>query len=192
MNLILIAITAYLIGSIPFGVIITKLLGLGDVREIGSGNIGATNVLRTGNKGAALATLLLDGFKGFAAVWLARDLAPQFIGVAFLAVLLGHCFPIWLKFNGGKGVATYIGALFGLNWVMGIIAICFWVIIAITRKISSLAALTMVVMMVFFGLFFASSYVIWLGLAAALIIYQHRANIARLRQGTEPKIGQKN
>ncbi len=191
MTIVLIAILSYFIGSIPFGLLISKMLGLGDVRNIGSGNIGATNVLRTGNKAAAATTLILDGLKGFIALTICNYTVPAWSGLALLMVIIGHCFPIWLGFKGGKGVATYIGAMFGLYWVMGIIAICIWLITAITRRISSLAALVMVIMMVVMGLIFTPHYVLWLGAAAILIIYQHRENIARLRAGTEPKIGEK-
>ncbi len=191
MTIILIALCAYLIGSIPFGLIITRAMGMGDVRQIGSGNIGATNVLRTGNKGAAIATLLLDMSKGLIAVVLCNHYDPQYSGIALIFVILGHCFSFWLKFKGGKGVATYIGAIFGLYWVLGVIAICIWLGVAISKRISSLAALVMVIMMILMGFIFTPFYILPIAISAVIVIYQHRANIARLRAGTEPKIGKK-
>lgn len=191
MTMVLIALLSYLLGSVPFGLLIARLFGFGDIRKVGSGNIGATNVLRTGNKWAAILTLLLDGGKGFLAVFLCNLYAPQFSGMAMFFVILGHCFSLWLRFKGGKGVATYIGAVFGIYWPMGLIAIAYWLITAFARKISSLAALSMVLMMILMAFIITPHYWIWFAVSAALIIYQHRENIKRLRAGTEPKIGKK-
>jgi glycerol-3-phosphate acyltransferase PlsY len=192
------AIVGYLLGSIPFGLLITQAAGLGDVRKIGSGNIGATNVLRTGRRELAALTLILDAAKGFAAVMIARYFWPgDAIYVAAIAVFLGHCFPVWLGFKGGKGVATFIGVLLGLAWPVGVIFCVVWLIIAAARRISSLAALTAAVTSPIFayvsflmgfgpeGIKFAAT----VALIAALVIYNHRSNIGRLINGTEPKIG---
>ena len=142
MTLILWAVLGYLLGSIPFGIVITRALGLGDLRQIGSGNIGATNVLRTGNKPAALATLLLDSGKGAIAVLLARWLAgPDAALVAGAAAFLGHLFPVWLGFKGGKGVATFLGTVLALDWRLGLIACGLWLLTAAAGRISSLSAL---------------------------------------------------
>ena len=195
-------IGGYLLGSIPFGLLLTRAAGLGDIRSIGSGNIGATNVLRTGNRGLAAATLLLDAAKGAAAVLLARFvLLPQLgaptnlpaeyvVYAAGLAAFIGHVFPVWLGFKGGKGVATNIGVLLGFNWIIGLIFLATWIIIAYARKFSSLAALTAAATAPIFAFGLDS-----LDLAAAIsvmtiIIYlKHWPNIRRLWTGTEPKIG---
>ncbi|WP_449041348.1 glycerol-3-phosphate 1-O-acyltransferase PlsY [Paracoccus sp. (in: a-proteobacteria)] len=181
----------YLLGSVPFGVLLTRALGLGDLRSIGSGNIGATNVLRTGNKGAALATLLLDGGKGAAAVLLARWLGGESAAlVAGGAAFLGHLYPVWLGFRGGKGVATFLGTVIALAWPLGLGLCAIWLLTATLSRISSLSALVAA----------ASAPVLALatgqpGLAAvtlfmaALIFLRHHENIARLRAGTEPRIG---
>jgi glycerol-3-phosphate acyltransferase PlsY len=224
--LISVALTAYLIGSIPFGLLLTKAAGLGDIRQIGSGNIGATNVLRTGRKGLALLTLLLDGLKGFLAIWLAYEGArllisylfklnnPQcFSGTAhgveciqsgiptepFLSMLLaavfvviGHIFPIWLKFKGGKGVATALGACIGLNPFVGVATCLAWLFTAILFRWSSLASLVAMISMPGFAWYLGNNHlVIPLILIALLVIFRHRENIIRLKNGTEPKIGQK-
>lgn len=185
------ALVAYLIGSIPSGVLIARAMGLGNLREIGSGNIGATNVLRTGSKKAAAATLALDAGKGFAAVWLALNLVgPDVAQLAGFAVLVGHCFPVWLKFRGGKGVATFFGVLFGLAWPFGIVAAIAWLGTAAVFRMSSLAALVASLsapVAAYFGgvpsLFFL------MVCLCALIFLRHRANIQRLVAGTESKIG---
>jgi len=193
------AVMSYLLGSIPFGLLLTRAAGLGDVRKIGSGNIGATNVLRTGRRGLAAATLVLDTLKGVVAVTIAKYLWPgDTVFIAAVAVFLGHCFPIWLGFKGGKGVATFIGILLGIAWPVGVIFCAVWLFIAVTQKMSSLSALTSAVTAPIFA------YVVWLmgwapdadgtkfaataALLAAILIYNHRANIGRLIQGTEPKI----
>lgn len=193
MNLILWAILGYLLGSIPFGIVITRALGLGDLRKIGSGNIGATNVLRTGNKGAALATLLLDAGKGAIAVLIARAVAGPDAGlVAGAAAFLGHLFPVWLGFKGGKGVATFLGTLLALDWRVCLIACGLWLVTAAITRISSLSALVAALLSPFVAYWYDG----WpLALTTAfmtvLIFIRHRANIARIMAGTEPKIGKK-
>lgn len=182
----------YLLGSIPFGVIFTRMAGLGDIRNVGSGNIGATNVLRTGRKGLAAATLLGDALKGTAAVLIAAQWGPQFATIAALGAFLGHLFPVWLKFKGGKGVATFIGVLIGLNWVAALIFGVVWLGVAFASRYSSLSALVASA---------ATPVALWLlgepGMAAATIIlvallwWKHSPNISRLLDGTEGKIGQK-
>jgi len=188
----------YLLGAIPFGLILTRLAGLGDIRAIGSGNIGATNVLRTGNKGLAALTLLLDGLKGTAAVLLARymipawgDLSAQIAVLGGLAAFLGHIFPVWLGFKGGKGVATYIGVLLGVYWPAGLLFIAFWLITAYLTRFSSLSALLASVLAPVAMLVTNVPGAIILLLMSALLIFKHSANIERLMAGTEPKIGQK-
>ncbi len=194
-------LTGYLLGSIPFGLVITKLAGLGDIRAIGSGNIGATNVLRTGRKDLALATFVLDSGKaGIAAVaffFIAKAFAPETNPpIALLAgamALVGHCFPVWLKFNGGKGIATYAGLLFASVWFLGIIAAISWLAIAFIFRRSSLAALVTAILMpiIAWGLNYHPSEVIILALLTLLVLWRHKTNISRLLDGTEPKIGQK-
>ena len=190
-TVILAALGGYLLGSVPFGLVITRALGLGDLRQIGSGNIGATNVLRTGNKGAALATLLLDSGKGAIAVLLARWLGGESAAlVAGAAAFLGHLFPVWLGFRGGKGVATFIGTALALFWPVGLIACGLWLASAALTRISSLSALVAAtgapVMALVFGL---RGLALALGFMAVLIYVRHRANIQRLLAGTEPRIG---
>lgn len=191
MTLILAAIGGYLIGSIPFGVLIAQVMGLGDLRRIGSGNIGATNVLRTGNKGAAAATLLLDGGKGAVAVLLARALGGETAAmVAGLAAFLGHLFPVWLGFRGGKGVATYLGVALALAWPAGIAACLTWLATAFAFRVSSLAALVAAATGPLWLAIWGPPGAVWLGLAlAALVFVRHKANITRLLAGTEPRIG---
>jgi glycerol-3-phosphate acyltransferase PlsY len=191
--LTLIFLAAYLLGAVPFGIVITRLLGLGDLRQIGSGNIGATNVLRTGHKGAALATLLLDSGKGAIAVLLARalfdDTAAQ---VAGLGAFIGHLYPIYLRFKGGKGVATFLGTLIALSPLAGLAACATWLLAALAFRISSLAALIAAAMapawLYAFGLYNMTGLTLFF---AALIFWRHRSNIARLLSGTEPKITRK-
>jgi len=187
------AALGYLLGSIPFGLVLTRLIGLGNLREIGSGNIGATNVLRTGNKAAAALTLLLDGGKGAAAVLVARSLAGEDAAqLAGLAAFAGHCYPVWLRFQGGKGVATFLGLLLALAWPVGIAACLTWLATALMLRISSLAALVAAVLApVWAGLLGSGDAVGLCVCLAALILWRHRGNIARLRAGTEPRIGQK-
>jgi glycerol-3-phosphate acyltransferase PlsY len=193
MTLTLTFLLAYLLGSIPFGLIIARALGLGDLRAIGSGNIGATNVLRTGNKAAAAATLLLDAAKGAAAVLVARDLAGEGAAlVAALGAFLGHLFPVWLRFRGGKGVATFLGVVLALAWPVGLIACATWLAVAFASRYSSLAALVAAATVPLWLALLGPSRAIWLALAlAALVVVRHHANIRRLLAGTEPRIGAK-
>ncbi|WP_420568374.1 glycerol-3-phosphate 1-O-acyltransferase PlsY [Thalassovita sp.] len=191
--LLLWAVIGYGLGSIPFGMVLAKVMGLGNLRSIGSGNIGATNVLRTGNKLAAFLTLLLDGGKGAAAVLLARafaaeDAAQLAGGMAFL----GHCFPVWLKFKGGKGVATFLGLLLGLAWPVGLAACATWLLTAAVVRISSFSALMAAAMSSVWMVLLGYGHMVALGAVLTLLIFwTHRANIARIRKGTEPKIGKK-
>jgi glycerol-3-phosphate acyltransferase PlsY len=193
MTAALAVLLGYLLGSIPFGLLLTKAAGAPDVRTIGSGNIGATNVLRTGRKGLAALTLLLDALKGTAAVLLAAYVAGEDASLAAgLAAFLGHIFPVWLKFKGGKGVATYIGVLLGVYWPAMLICVAVWLGVAFATRYSSLAALVASAVtplaLYLLGqpapalLFFALTVLLWL---------THRANIARLMSGSEGKIGQR-
>jgi acyl phosphate:glycerol-3-phosphate acyltransferase len=189
----LIAVFAYLLGSIPFGLLITRMAGLGDIRAIGSGNIGATNVLRTGRKGLAAATLLLDGGKGYlAVVWIA---AYHHGGVALaaLCVVLGHLFPLWLGFKGGKGVATGLGVFFGLAWPIGAISCAAWLVTALLLRFSSLAALVAYASAPITAWFVLHNWktVLLAAVISALVYWKHGANISRLLAGTEPRIGKK-
>jgi glycerol-3-phosphate acyltransferase PlsY len=185
----------YALGSIPFGLILTKAAGLGDVRAIGSGNIGATNVLRTGRKGLAAATLLLDAAKGAAAVliaaWLWPD-QPQFPGIAAIGAFLGHLYPVWLKFRGGKGVATLIGIVAALHWPCGVVVAGVWLATFAVTRYSSVSGMALGIAApasaAAMGRFELS--VLFLGFAL-LILWKHRANIARLASGTEPRVGAK-
>lgn len=225
MEYIIAIVGGYLLGSIPFGLILTRLGGYGDIRDIGSGNIGATNVLRTGNKGLALATLILDAGKGALTVGLcylflgnpyflehcpvgiAQDLGtgdltsvscvsntmdPVFLVAAFFAII-GHLFPVWLKFKGGKGVATTFGTLIALQPIVGIAACGVWLLTALVSRYSSLSALLAVASTPFFAhfLFADPNFTGMCGILASLIWFKHRANVQRLVKGEEPKIGQK-
>jgi len=187
------AVIGYLLGSIPFGMILARIMGLGNLRQIGSGNIGATNVLRTGNKKAAVLTLLLDGGKGAVAVLLARAFAGEDAAqIAALTSFLGHCYPIWIGFKGGKGVATFLGILLALAWPVGIAACATWLATAAIWRISSLAALWAGGLSTIWMVVLGHGQAMLLGVALTLlIIYRHKENIARLRAGNEPKIGQK-
>ncbi len=191
--LILWAVIGYGIGSVAFGLILTKMMGLGNLREIGSGNIGATNVLRTGNKKAAALTLLLDGGKGAVAVLLARYFAGEDAAqVAALAAMIGHCYPVWLKFRGGKGVATFLGILLALAWPVGVGCCLAWAVTAATSRISSMSALAAAAVSTFLMVFLGYGNMLILGvLLTILIFWRHRANIKRIKANTEPKIGQK-
>ena len=182
----------YLLGSIPFGLLLTRAAGLGDIRNVGSGNIGATNVLRTGRKGLAAATLLLDALKGVAAVVIVVHISQiAAIGAAAGAVL-GHMFPVWLRFKGGKGVATTLGVMWGLSWQIGAIACAAWLLFAAIFRYSSLAALLSVVVAAIAAWFLASSYTATLlTLLVPLVWVRHHENIRRLLNGTESKIGQR-
>lgn len=192
-NLILVAIAAYLLGSIPFGLVLTKIAGLGDIRDIGSGNIGATNVLRTGRKDLALLTLIGDAGKGGLAVLLAGYFFGEMAAlIAAIAAFAGHVWPIWLRFKGGKGVATYIGTLLALNWMVCLLFCVTWLIVAVLRRYSSLAALVAAATSPVFAY-------IWSGVALSatcailslILYYRHKDNILRLLDGTETKIGDK-
>jgi len=189
----LVAVLAYLLGSIPFGIVITRLLGLGDLRQIGSGNIGATNVLRTGNKPAALATLLLDAGKGGIAVLIARALvAEDAAQIAGFAAFIGHLFPIWLGFRGGKGVATFIGTLLALAWPIGLAVCATWAVTALISRISSLSALIAAASSTFWILGLGQGRMMLLGAVLTVLVFiRHAENISRLSAGTEPKFGKK-
>jgi glycerol-3-phosphate acyltransferase PlsY len=185
-------IGGYLIGSIPFGLLLTKAAGLGDIRAIGSGNIGATNVLRTGRKGLAAATLLLDGLKGAAAVLLARWLLGDQDLVAGTAVVLGHTLPVWLGFKGGKGVATGLGVYLAAMWPVGIACCVIWLVAAKVTKMSSASALIAVAAAPLLALVFSDTeHALLALLVGVLIFWRHEGNIRRLIAGTEPRIGQK-
>jgi glycerol-3-phosphate acyltransferase PlsY len=189
--LALVAVGAYLAGSIPFGLVLSRLLGLGDLRSIGSGNIGATNVLRTGSKTAAALTLVLDGGKGAIAVLAARLLAGETgAQVAALAAFLGHLYPVFAGFKGGKGVATFLGVLLALAWPVGLAACAVWLAAALASRISSLGALAAAAAAPGIALVLGAGRYAPLCLAlAVLVFWRHRQNIVRLRQGTEPRFG---
>ena len=190
---------SYLLGAVPFGLVLTRTAGLGDIRKIGSGNIGATNVLRTGRKDLALATLLLDSGKGAIAVLvvglatIGRQDHEILMAIAAAAAFLGHCFPVYLMFKGGKGVATFLGTVLALGWSVGLIAAGIWLVTALVSRYSSLSALVMAAITPFlflvngqFAFFVAGVFM------SGLIFFRHRANILRLMDGTEPKIGKGN
>ena len=182
----------YLLGSIPFGLLITRAAGLGDVRNIGSGNIGATNVLRTGNKGLAAATLLLDALKGTAAVLIAGHFLPDFGLLAGFGAFLGHLFPVWLGFKGGKGVATYLGVLLGLAWQGMLVFAVVWLAMAFLFRYSSLAALAAAVIVPIALYLITTPQIAGLfAVMSLIVIIRHHANISRLLAGTEGKIGAK-
>ncbi|QXT41337.1 glycerol-3-phosphate 1-O-acyltransferase PlsY [Gymnodinialimonas ceratoperidinii] len=187
------ALLAYLLGSVPFGLVMARLFGLGDLRRVGSGNIGATNVLRTGNKPAAFLTLVLDAGKGAIAVLVARaafgEDAAQLAG---FAAFLGHCFPVFLGFKGGKGVATFLGTLLALAWPIGLAACATWAVTAALFRISSLAALVAAALSpVMAWLLGVPTAIVFCAALASLIFIRHHANIARLARGEEPRIGKK-
>lgn len=190
-TLIYAIILGYLCGSVPFGLFLTRAAGLGDIRNIGSGNIGATNVLRTGNRWLAAATLVLDAAKAALPVLVARYYWGENAAMlAAIGAFLGHCFPVWLGFKGGKGVAVMIGSLLALAWPVGLIFCAVWLVIALAQKMSSLAALSAAATAPIFAYVVVSE---WLAAAAAvmalLLFFQHRENIVRLMRGTEPRIG---
>ncbi len=187
-------IGGYLIGSIPFGLILTRLGGYGDIRNIGSGNIGATNVLRTGNKKLAIATLILDSLKGAMAVGIAYYFFTYDIAMlAGFCALIGHLFPVWLKFKGGKGVATTLGTFLALKPLLGILACGIWLLMAVVLRYSSLSALTAIGLtpVIAHFLYHNPNLTGFCGIVATLVFYKHRENIKRLLSGQEPKIGQK-
>jgi acyl phosphate:glycerol-3-phosphate acyltransferase len=191
----LVTALAYLLGSIPFGLLLARAAGLGDIRRIGSGNIGATNVLRTGHKGIAAATLLLDGGKGAAAVLLVRCVVGRDLELleplAAAAVLVGHIYPVWLGFKGGKGVATFLGIAFALAWPIGAVAAAVWLLALALVRISSVGGLAAAASAPVTALLLDKPRLALLFAAAAVLIaWKHRANISRLIAGTEPKVGQ--
>ncbi len=187
----LVALAGYLMGSVPFGVLMARAFGLGDLRKLGSGNIGATNVLRTGNRTAAALTLGLDAAKGAAAVMIARaaGLAEEAAALAGLAAFLGHLFPVWIGFRGGKGFATFLGTLLALAPLAGVAACATWLVTAAVFRISSLAALVVAALAPLYMLALGEAGTLVTALMAALVYVRHRDNIARLRAGTEPRIG---
>lgn len=191
--LLLTAVLAYLLGSVPFGIVITRALGLGDLRKIGSGNIGATNVLRTGNKGAALATLVLDAAKGGIAVLIARAaLGEDAAQLAGLAAFLGHLFPVWLRFRGGKGVATFLGILLALSWPVGLAVCGTWLVIALLTRTSSIAALVSAASASLWLFWFNDGRMLFLVMLLTILVYlRHGENLKRIKAGTEPRIGRK-
>jgi glycerol-3-phosphate acyltransferase PlsY len=213
MDWLLALVLGYALGSIPFGLLLAKAAGKGDIRQVGSGNIGATNVLRTGSKWLAAAVLLFDAGKGFAAVWLSKVFwggepwAVLCIAAAGLGALVGHCFPLWLRFRGGKGVATMLGVAFAFDWRTGVASALVWLAVAWLTRISSLGGMSSAVAAPvaaavllllqppeFFGDLASAVYLILalaLAVMAVIVLWQHRANIARLRAGTEPRIGGK-
>ncbi len=186
-------VLAYFLGSIPFGFLLTRAAGLGDIRKTGSGNIGATNVMRTGHKGLGIATLLLDGGKGYFAVWLAAKLhLGDAVPVAGIVVTLGHIFPIWLRFKGGKGVATAFGVFFGIDWMLGLVICTIWILAFLLMRVSSMSSLLSI------GYSPIASYVLendsttLMSLVlGATIVYTHRGNITRLLHGTESSFTKK-
>lgn len=187
------AVIGYLLGSIPFGMVVARVMNLGNLREIGSGNIGATNVLRTGNKSAAALTLILDAAKGAIALLLARYLAGEDAAqLAAVMAMVGHCFPVWLKFNGGKGVATFLGIMLAYSFPIGAACCAAWLIGAFGWRISSMGALVSAAASTFFLVFMGAGTALMMGVFLTLLIfYRHRENIQRIRAGTEPKIGKK-
>lgn len=192
--LALAAIAGYLLGSIPFGMVIARVMGLGNLRDIGSGNIGATNVLRTGNKGAAALTLIFDAGKGAVAVLVARALIGEDAAqIAGLGAFLGHLFPIWLRFRGGKGVATFLGILLALYWPLGLAACGTWLVVAVLMRMSSLAALATAALIPLWMLYLGHADMLFLGAIFTVLIYlRHAENLSRIKAGTEPKILRKN
>ncbi len=189
LTVILAALGGYLLGSVPFGLVLTRMAGLGDIRKIGSGNIGATNVLRTGRKGLAVATLLLDSGKGAAAVLIATVFGPEAAVLAGAGAMLGHTFPVWLGFKGGKGVATALGTYLALAWPVGLTAIGVWLLVAFTARISSLSALLALAIAPFVAWLLDLPLVALFGVFVAVLVYiRHDQNIRRLLKGEEPKI----
>lgn len=190
--LLIIALAAFLLGGVPFGLVMAKIFGLPDPRSIGSGNIGATNVLRTGSKPAAFATLILDSSKGLIAVLLARAVAGQEAEqIAGLFAFLGHIFPVWLKFKGGKGVATFLGTLLGIAPLLGLTAMALWLVSFLISRISSLSALIAAACAPLAAVFLGAGQASVVTFVMALIVFwAHRANLKRLGAGTEPRVGQ--
>jgi len=187
MDYLIIIVTSYLLGSIPFGLILTKIFLNKDIRNIGSGNIGATNVLRSGNKLIGYSTLLLDIFKAILPVLYVKFYYPDFIYISSLSVFLGHVFPIWLKFNGGKGVATYVGILFSINLIFGFVFGIVWIIIFLFSKYSSLSSLLGSISIPVYLFFVNGDQIIFFIIMFVLIFYTHRENIKRLKNKEENK-----
>jgi glycerol-3-phosphate acyltransferase PlsY len=182
----------YLLGSVPFGLLLTRLAGKGDLREIGSGNIGATNVLRTGSKWLAALTLILDCLKATAAILIAQLVIGEFTGpYAAAGAMIGHLYPVWLGFRGGKGVATLLGVLIALLWPAALVYAAVWLFLLMTLRISSLAGMTAAVTSPIVAFALQSSYVPMLLGFALLVLWKHRDNIIRLTKGTEPRVGSK-
>ena len=190
---LLLVLGGYLLGSVPFGMVMARVMGLGNLRDIGSGNIGATNVLRTGNKKAAFLTLVFDAGKGAVAVLVARAVAGEGAAqLAGLAAFLGHLFPVWLGFKGGKGVATYLGLLLALSFPVGLAACASWLVAAVLLRISSASAMACALVTPVWALMLGYGQgVLLIVVLGVLIFWGHRANIGRLLAGTEPKIGRK-
>ena len=187
MEVIIVAITSYLMGSIPFGFILTKIFLKKDIRDIGSGNIGATNALRTGNKSLGYGTLLLDVLKAIIPVIYTKLNYPDYIFITSMFVFIGHVFPLWLKFKGGKGVAPYIGILFSINLIYGIIFVSFWIITFLISKYSSLASLIASFTIPIYLLFFNNENLVFFSIMFILIFYTHRENVKRLKNKEENK-----
>ena len=189
MSFLIVSIFSYILGSIPFGLLISKIFGLGDIRSFGSGNIGATNVLRTGNKVAAALTLFFDIFKGSLALIITKTFYTDLIFLSFIAVYLGHIFPIWLKFKGGKGVATFIGGLIIINYKICIIFLISWALITKIFKISSLSALiAFFIIFIYSVIFEQKDFMILMSFFLVINFFTHRQNIIRLIKGEETKI----
>jgi acyl phosphate:glycerol-3-phosphate acyltransferase len=187
---LLVIAAGYLLGSIPFGVILTRAFGAGDLRQIGSGNIGATNVLRTGRKGLAAATLVLDGAKGGAAVLLADQYAPGLGMIAGAAAFIGHLYPVWLGFRGGKGVATMLGVALAINWIVGLVYALVWLGSLALSRISSISGMAAAVSAPILALGLgAPQLALMLGGLALLVLWKHADNIRRIIDGTEPRVG---
>ncbi|WP_281300135.1 MULTISPECIES: glycerol-3-phosphate 1-O-acyltransferase PlsY [unclassified Iodidimonas] len=185
-----VVLLGYLLGSVPFGLLLSKAAGLGDIRKIGSGNIGATNVLRTGNKPIALATLLLDGGKAAAAFLIAQAISPEAAPLAGAAAFLGHLYPVFLGFKGGKGVASFGGLLLAMAWPVGLLWAASWLILLALFRMSSLAGLLSAALTPLFAWAFATPQItIFCGALAIAIFFKHSANIGRILKGTEPRIG---
>lgn len=181
----------YLAGSIPFGILISKFLGLGDLRKVGSGNIGATNVLRTGNKFAAFLTLLLDFLKGVCTVLVIKHFfAQDAVQLSAFGALVGHCFPIWLRFRGGKGVATFLGVAIALSFILGVICCLVWLLVALIRRMSSLASLVSSLSAPIAAIFLGQPNAFGLlSILTVIVFFRHQQNISRIIKGVEPKIG---
>ena len=190
MDWLLALLLGYALGSVPFGLLLAKAAGKGDIRQVGSGNIGATNVLRTGNKGLAAAVLLLDAGKGFLAVWLVGRWLPDAVALGALGAVVGHCFPVWLRFKGGKGVATTLGVCLALGWALGLAYAAVWLIVMAATRISSLGGMSAAVAAPIAAAATGRETLVPVLVGIALIVlYLHRENIARLRAGTESRVG---